>query len=110
MKLMKKTLLWVGIVVAMSFAVLNWDSISSVLKNEEVVYSKPEPETVVKTETVEVLEVRIKNAQDEARERIESEAQALYDEYVEEEMTKVSDQVKEEYIAEIEATISSAAY
>lgn len=109
MKLMKKTLLWVGIVVAMSFAVLNWDSISSVLKNEEV-YINPKPETVVKTETVEVLEVRIKNAQDEARERIESEAQAIYDKHVEEEMTKVSDQVKEEYIAEIEATISSDEY
>ena len=106
---MKKTLLWVGIVVAMSFAVLNWDSISSVLKNEEV-YTNPKPETVVKTETVEVLEVRIKDAQDAARERIESEAQAIYDKHVEEEMTKVSDQVKEEYIAEIEATISSDEY
>lgn len=73
-------------------------------------------EVVTKTATstvevkVNVLEDRIQKAQDEAGVEIEAEAQAAYNSVFENGMRKVADQVKAEYIKEIEETITSADY
>lgn len=102
------------------------------LFTQDVSYVRPEPETVIKTERVDNLEVLIKEAQDEARPKIEEDAKTTkekeveaaklayeeavkkaeekHDKYIADQLTKVSDKVKGDYIAEIEATISSTEY
>lgn len=106
---MKKLIIALSVVAILGGLGLYGGKVVEFFKNETVVVNNT-PETIVKTERVDNLEVLIKEAQDEAKERIEAEAKKLYDEYVKEEMTKVSDKVKEDYIAEIEATISTASY
>jgi len=106
---MKKLIIAVAIVAILGGLGLYGGKVAEFLKNETIVENNI-TETIVKTERVDNLEVLIKEAQNEAKGRIEAEAQKLYDDYVNEEMTKVSDKVKEDYIAEIEATISTAAY
>jgi len=70
----------------------------------EVVNSEPE---VVKEIVVEdALDVRIKKAQEEARSDIETKLEA----YRQELLTEVADEVKVEYIAEVEASISDESY
>jgi len=69
-----------------------------------------ETETVIQVETVDSLEDRIKTAQEAAQSVTEDAAQALYNEYVEKEMKRIEDEVKIEYIGEIEQTIEDPAY
>jgi hypothetical protein len=105
---MKKLIIAVAVVAILGGIGLYGGKVTGLLKNEVIVYRQAEP--VVKTERVDNLDILIKEAQEEAKVRIETEAQKLYDDYVREEMVKVSDKVKEDYIAEIEATISSTEY
>lgn len=106
--------------------------VMEILKNETVAINNVTPETIVKTERVDNLDVLIEEAQDEARGGIESEAQktqdeevaaakakyeaevaaaeAKHDQYIVDELVKISDKVKGDYIAEIEATITSQSY
>jgi len=67
-------------------------------------------ETVYQVEKVDSLEIRIKEAQEEAREAIETKAQTAYEAIITDEMTAVADRVKVEYITEIEETISDEGY
>lgn len=69
-----------------------------------------EPEVIVKTEIKDSLEERIKEAQDEARSSVEAKAQAAYEAVLQDEMNAIADSVKTDYIAEIEATITSEHY
>lgn len=82
-------------------------------------FTQPEPE--VRVEKIEELEVRIENALNAALPEIETQATAMYEKavaeaeaaknkFIESEKTKVTDKAKEDYIAEIEATISSEGY
>lgn len=95
-------------------------------------YIRTEPETVIQTEKVDTLNVLIDEAQTEARPKIEEDAkktkeaeveaarlayeeavakaEAKHDKYIVDELTKVSDKVKEDYITQIEATITSTTY
>lgn len=114
------------IIVAVAVAILGGfglygGKVTEFLKNETVVVNNNVPETVTKTERVDNLEVLIEEAQDEARTKIEADAEVAYekevaeakatqDKYIADELVKVSDKVKEDYIAEIEATISTASY
>lgn len=72
----------------------------TVVKNERVV------ETVVETVEVKDLEVRIKEAQEARHDAIEAEV----DTYRQQLLEEVADEVKLEYIKEIESTISSESY
>ena len=65
---------------------------------------------VERTVEVNVLENRIKSALEEANGSIESKAQEAYNKVYEIEVKKIEDEVKAEYISEIEATISSGEY
>lgn len=78
--------------------------------NNDVVVVKEEPQVIVEVEQVDSLEVLIKEAQEEAKEGIETDAQTAYDAVYEDKMREVSDSIKAEYIAKIEATISSESY
>lgn len=94
-----------------------WD----VIKNEPIVVNNLTPETIVKTERVNELEVRIEEAKEVALPDIEATAEAEYQaaveaaelaktEYINDRLQEVTDKVKEEYIAEIEETIVSSDY
>jgi hypothetical protein len=91
------------------------------LLNNDVVYTAPE--RIVETQTIveKELDVRIKEAHDAAQPTIEAEAKAMYDKavaeakaasekFTQDEYDAVSDKVKADYIAEIEATIKDPAY
>lgn len=86
-------------------------------KSQNEVPAEPE----VEIQRVNELNERIEAAQAEARGGIEAEAQAAYeqtmkeaevarDKFIDDGLTAVSDKVKEDYIAEIEATIKSPSY
>ena len=84
------------------------------------IYNAPtEPE--VRIEKFEELDVRIEDAIETALPAIETEAKnqyekavaeakAAHDKYIADEKVKVTDKVKEDYIAEIEATITTPTY
>jgi biopolymer transport protein ExbB/TolQ len=80
-----------------------------------VLYFVPSTQTIVpervkeveKIVEVQTLDKRIKEAQEQAKADIEARAVEAYNALYDAEMTKVADSVKEEYIAEIEATISA---
>lgn len=98
----------------------------------ETVYIRGEAEKVIEVERVNELEVRVEEAvksalpaieseAKEKREKAEREAETIYQaklaeiasttqKFIETERKEVEDKVKAEYIAEIEATISSEAY
>ena len=78
----------------------------------EVSYEREEvvATTTLEVVTVDILEERIKEAQEAKRAEIEEAAERAYNALYEEKMTEVADSVKEAYIAEIEATISSESY
>jgi hypothetical protein len=80
-----------------------------VLSQNEIEYVKEVVE-VEKVVEIKTLEKRIDVAKQEAEISIKEEAQKAYDEVFQKEMKRVEDKVKEEYIAEIEATISSVDY
>jgi hypothetical protein len=65
---------------------------------------------VEKTVEVNVLENRIKAALEEASASTTAKAQAAYDKVYDQEVKRVEDEAKAAYIAEIEATITSADY
>lgn len=126
-----KKLIIVAVIAIIGGLGLYGDKVTE-LFTQDVSYVRPEPETVIKTERVDNLEVLIKEAQDEARPKIEEDAKTTkekeveaaklayeeavkkaeekHDKYIADQLTKVSDKVKGDYIAEIEATISSTEY
>ena len=73
-------------------------------------------EVITETNTVEVevrvneLEEKIKTAQDSARAEIETKAKAEYDAFVAKELKRVEDEVKVQYITELEPTIELEDY
>jgi len=69
-----------------------------------------ETQTIVEVQTIDSLADRIKTAQDGAQDAIEASAQGLYDDWVEKENQRIEDEIKIEYIAEVEATIEDPAY
>jgi hypothetical protein len=83
-----------------------------------VLYFVPSTQTIVPERIVEVekivevptLEKRIEVAQQEAKADVEARAVEAYNALYEAEMARIADEVKEEYIAEIEATITNPAY
>lgn len=127
---MKKLIIAVVIVAILGGIGLYGGKVFGLLKNEVIVYTQAEP--IVKTEKVDTLEVLVEEAQNAARAEIENTAKATQEkeataakaayeaalaaaeakrtEYIENELTKISDKVKADYIAEIEATITSPEY
>ena len=73
-------------------------------------------EVINETRTVEVkvtvneLEEKIKTAQDSARAEIETKAKVEYDAFVAKELKRVEDEVKVQYITELETTIELEDY
>jgi hypothetical protein len=98
------------IIIAGFALVVGAAAFSTVFVGTETVVKNERGETVVEVLTVEVLEERIRVAQEAARSEVEKKAQAAYDAVVEDEMTAIADGVKKAYISEIEATISSEDY
>lgn len=127
---MKKLIIAVVIVAILGGIGLYGGKVFGLLKNEVIVYTQAEP--IVTTEKVDTLEVLVDEAQNAARAEIENTAKATQEkeataakaayeaalaaaeakrtEYIENELTKISDKVKADYIAEIEATITSPEY
>ena len=101
---MKTIIIGTGLAIVMGVIVRYVPNEYTAVGNNEV------EKEVIKEVQVEKLEERIKTAQDEARIEIETKAQEAYDALYEDEMNKVSDSVKTQYIAEIEATITSEDY
>ena len=100
---MKLSIAWIVIVIiGVIGGILYFVPSTQTVLNERVV----EVEKVVEVPT---LDKRIEDAQNEARSDIEAKAQEAYNAFVEKEMTRIADEVKAEYIAEIEATISADA-
>lgn len=100
---MKTLIVAVGIAVAMGVAVRYMPNTAEVMKST--------PETIVKVEKVDTLEDRIKNAQEAEIDTVQSKAQAAYDAVYDDEMNQISDdEVKTQYISEIESTITSEDY
>jgi len=64
------------------------------------------PEVVTETVVEDALQLRIEEAQEEAKDEIEAKLET----YRQELLRAVADEVKVEYIAEIEATISDESY
>ena len=93
-------------------ALLTFIAAGYLLAPTEVSYEREvsEQEVVTEVVTVDVLEDRITEAKEAKRAEIEEAAQRAYDALYEEKMIEVADSVKEAYIAEIEATISSESY
>ena len=65
---------------------------------------------VERVQTVDALEVRINEAREAAMASTTAKAQEAYDKVYEAEMKRVADEVKADYIAEIEKTISDPSY
>lgn len=99
------------IIVAGLAAVVGLAALNQIFGGEIVVVNERVATTTVEVQVVEEkLEVRIKDAQEAARAEVEAKAQNAYNAVIEEEMTAIADDVKKEYIKEIEATISSESY
>lgn len=62
-----------------------------------------EPEVIEKINTVNELDMRIKDAQDAARTDIETEAQKMYDTFVQERLLDVELDVRTQFRKELEA-------
>lgn len=65
---------------------------------------------IEKTVEVDALKKRIDEAQNSAQASTTAKAQAAYDEVLIKEQKRIEDEVKADYIAEIEATIEDPAY
>lgn len=83
------------------------DKVVDVLKNEDVVYQRPE--VVVEKELVDNFDARVEAAIEAAMPDIERKAQAAYDKVVLEEKEKVVDAVIETRIEELEGSLSKQA-
>lgn len=68
--------------------------------------------SVVEEKVIEVdtLDLRIKEAQEAKMSEIEASAQLAYDEYIQNELDAIEEEVKIEYIKELEETIESEDY
>ena len=77
---------------------------------EYIVEQVEQAEEVIKVETVDALEARIKTAQEGAHASTTAKAQEAYDKVYKAEMKRIEDGIKADYIAEIEETISDASY
>ena len=97
-----------GCIIVMSVGVKYQSDIKDYFAN--TVQAVNVKKTIVEVQKIEVLEERIKEAQDAAREEIETMAESAYNAVYNDKMREVSDSIKEEYIAEIEATITSEDY
>lgn len=73
----------------------------------EVINDRVVQEKVIEVDT---LDLRIKTAQEAKMGEIEASAQKAYDEYIAEQLRLIEEQVKIEYIKELEETISSEDY
>ena len=104
---MKKIITVAGIALVVGLAAFStvFYSEDYVVTNERIVATTTEVVVEVKE-----LDVRIEEAQEAARAEVEAKASAAYKAVLEEEMTAISDRVKQEYVAEIEATISAESY
>jgi hypothetical protein len=109
----------VGVAIV-SVGVVHEESIADFFDNTVTVQNL-KPETIIQKERVNELDVRLAEAEAEARGGIEAEALAKYEvavaaaedqrqKSVAKELKKVEDKVKGDYIAEIEATIESPSY
>ena len=65
---------------------------------------------VAKVQEVDMLEARIKTAQEGAQASTTASAQAAYDKVYKAEMKRVEDKIKMDVIAELEASITDASY
>jgi hypothetical protein len=74
--------------------------------NNDVVYMN-EVTTEVETVEINVLEKRINEAIEAEESAIEAKAQEAYNKVIEAEKTKIRNEVKLEYIREIESSLSS---
>lgn len=99
---MTKFIFALGIVLAMGVIVMFIPNTTEVINHR--------PETIIQVETVDTLEDRIKTAQEAEMSQIEASAQEAYNAYVEGELKRIEDEVKIEYIKEIEQTIDDPAY
>lgn len=90
----------VGIVGGAVYALANVGS------SLEVVNPRIEQIEVEKEVAVDALEIRIREAQDKASQVIDTKLET----YRQELLKEVADQVKREYIKEVEASISSESY
>ena len=102
-KILGVGMLLVGV---MGTAIYYGESLGSLFDKEVI----KETQTIVEVQTVDSLADRIKTAQEAAQDATEASAQALYDEYIEKELKRIEDEIKIEYIAEVEATIEDPAY
>jgi len=98
-----KVIIITGLVMSVVGALFFLPNSISVQNIKEVV-------EVEKTVEVNVLENRIQAALEEASASTTAKAQAAYDKVYDQEVKRVEDDVKAAYIAEIEATITSAEY
>jgi len=109
----------VGIAIV-CVGVVNREPITKFFNNTTYV-ENVKVETIVETERVNELDVRLEEAASAAMADIEAKATAEYDiavlvaenakaRFIANELKKVSDKVKGDYIAEIEATIVSSSY
>lgn len=98
-----KIITYTGLLVIVIIGVLSFFNQSPIQYIKETV----EVEKIVEVET---LDKRINNAKDEALASTTERAKQAYDKVFNEEMKKVEDKVKEDYIAEIEATITATSY
>lgn len=77
-------------------------------KNNVLEVNNAEP--IVEVKEVIMLDKRIKTAQEAEMSQIEASAKQAYDAYVQKELKRIEDQVKIEYIKELEETIEDPAY
>ena len=106
--MLKTFIVGLGIVGLLGGLAANRDTIMDFFSNSAEVII--ETQTIVEVQTIDSLADRIKTAQDGAQDAIEASAQGLYDDWVEKENQRIEDEIKIEYIAEVEATIEDPAY
>lgn len=99
-KTMKTIIILGALAVVVGFAAL------SSIFGSEVVVKNERVETVVETVVEDKLEVRIKAAQEAAHAEIEAEVET----YRQQLLTEIADEVKMEYIKELESSITSPEY
>lgn len=96
---MKTTAIISGLVIVMSVGVyLHYT-------NEDVIAVNPRVETVEVEKEVDAIEKRIADAQAEAMASIEERANAMRDEFIDNELKKVETQVLKEVQAELDSRV-----
>jgi hypothetical protein len=97
---MFKTILGIILVVGVMYIIVD------ATFNNDVVYMN-EVTTEVETVEINVLEKRINEAMEAGQAEIEAKAQSAFDKVIEAEKTRIENEVKLEYIREIESSLSS---